>query len=358
MQRLSTTDVRAVLRFVGDAYSVAPPGDLRLHTIDRLRSLVPADMTAWVETRTGRPEVEVIASPRDPLPDGPRRFARVRDKHPILAHFERSRRGGAVKLSDFLSRAQYHRRPIYQEFFRPAGVEHQISIALPSAGPRLVRITLNRGRGDFSERDRLVLNLVRPHVAQVHQSVEAIGCIGEDSCDLEQAAEAVDVGLVALGKTGGVAHATPRAREQLDTYFGAHLEPPQRLPGVVAEWLATHRRPRLRGGVPLPRKPLFVEREGSRLEIRSVRSADRHLLVLRERTTRIAPRPLESLGLTRRQAEVLAWLARGKANIEIASILGISPNTVARHLETIFERLGVKSRTAAAAAAFTHMALA
>ena len=83
--------------------------------------------------------------------------------------------------------------------------------------------------------------------------------------------------------------------------------------------------------------------------------SDRELLILRERITQILPGPLESLGLTGRQAQVLAWLAQGKTNPEIAAILAISPNTVARHVEAIFAELGVETRTAAAAVAFSHL---
>jgi DNA-binding CsgD family transcriptional regulator len=57
---------------------------------------------------------------------------------------------------------------------------------------------------------------------------------------------------------------------------------------------------------------------------------------------------LESLGLTRREAEVLAWVREGKANAEIGTILGARPRTVAKHLERIFLKLGVETRTAAA----------
>jgi DNA-binding CsgD family transcriptional regulator len=352
MERLRTTDVRAILRFVGGTYAMAPRGGFRLHAIARLRALVPADMTAWVETRVGGPEAEAIASPHDLLPDGPRRFARIRDEHPVLAHFERSRHGGAVKLSDFFNRAQLHRQRFYQEFFRPAGVEHQISIALPSPGPRLIRITLNRARGEFSERDRLVLNLVRPHVAQAWKNAQALERVGVERSSLEQAADAADVGIVVV-RGGRAAYVSPRAHEQLATHFATSST--RRLPDALAEWLGTHRRPRGEGGPPPPRRPLVVERDGSRLEIRSLSDADGHVLVLRERPTRLTPRPLESLGLTRRQAEVLAWLAQGAANLEIASILAISPHTVARHVEAIFETLGVQTRTAAAAAAFTHL---
>src|SRR4030095_3838992 len=131
MEGLRTRDVRAILGFVDELYAAPRPGGFRLDTLVRLRALVPSALSPCGERRVGQPEVDAIASPHDLLSDGPRRFARVRDEHPVLAHFERSRRGGAAKLSAFFTRAQFRRRRLYQEFFRPAGIEHQISIALP-----------------------------------------------------------------------------------------------------------------------------------------------------------------------------------------------------------------------------------
>lgn len=51
--------------------------------------------------------------------------------------------------------------------------------------------------------------------------------------------------------------------------------------------------------------------------------------------------------LTPREAEVLLWVAQGKRNAEIGSILGVSPRTVDKHLERIYSKLGVDTRTAA-----------
>jgi DNA-binding CsgD family transcriptional regulator len=59
-------------------------------------------------------------------------------------------------------------------------------------------------------------------------------------------------------------------------------------------------------------------------------------------------------GLTGREAEVLALVAAGRSNREIAASLVLSPKTVARHLSNIFAKLGVSSRTQAAAYAFEH----
>jgi len=58
-----------------------------------------------------------------------------------------------------------------------------------------------------------------------------------------------------------------------------------------------------------------------------------------------------ALNLTLREAEILLWISRGKANRDIGEILKISPRTVNKHLETVFVKLGVENRAAAAARA-------
>jgi DNA-binding NarL/FixJ family response regulator len=57
--------------------------------------------------------------------------------------------------------------------------------------------------------------------------------------------------------------------------------------------------------------------------------------------------PLEALGLSPREAEVLAWVAQGKSNADTGSILGMSELTVKKHLQHIFDKLGVDNRNAA-----------
>lgn len=58
-------------------------------------------------------------------------------------------------------------------------------------------------------------------------------------------------------------------------------------------------------------------------------------------------KPLEALGLTPREAEVLLWVAQGKSNSDIATILGCAENTVKVHLARVFEKLGVENRNGA-----------
>jgi DNA-binding CsgD family transcriptional regulator len=148
-----------------------------------------------------------------------------------------------VKITDFYSARQWHSTGMYTDVYRPQGGEHEIQLflpdpAAPTAGPsRTLRLSFFRGSGlDFSERDRAVLTLLRPHLYQA--------CLDAE-----------------------------RRRD------------------------------------PVPR-------------------------------------------LTPRQWELLHLLAAGHTNTQIARRLGISEGTVSTHLENIYERLHVSSRTAAVTRAF------
>jgi DNA-binding CsgD family transcriptional regulator len=75
-------------------------------------------------------------------------------------------------------------------------------------------------------------------------------------------------------------------------------------------------------------------------------------LLLVEQSRADLPNPLTaSYHLTAREIEVLMWVAKGKTNRDIGQILGMSPRTVNKHLEHIYVKLGVETRTAAAALA-------
>jgi len=60
-----------------------------------------------------------------------------------------------------------------------------------------------------------------------------------------------------------------------------------------------------------------------------------------------SPQPLEALGLSPREAEILFWVAQGKTNCEIGTILQISSATAKKHLENIYAKLGTENRTSA-----------
>ena len=149
---------------------------------------------------------------------------------------------------------------------------------------------------------------------------------------------------------------TPLARQLLADWFG---DPQGEAPDAVQAWLRRVLAQPLPPGEP-PR--LAIERGARRLVFRLHQQAGDSegggdwLVVMREVSD---ARVIESMSLafklTAREAEVLYWVVKGKINRDIGDILGASPATVKKHLERVFAKLGVETRTAAAAMAMNRI---
>jgi DNA-binding CsgD family transcriptional regulator len=162
---------------------------------------------------------------------------------------------------------------------------------------------------------------------------------------MEQALEAHHEAVVVLGRRAQVEVASTRGSRLLETWFGWKGEG-GRLPAVVAEWL-----PRARGhDSPGPAAPLVMERGDRRLVVRLLPAgpdgSGEALLLVDERLG-LSPAALAALGLTDREAEVLALVAGGRTNNQVARQLSLSERTVQTYLSTIYRKLGVDNRTAA-----------
>jgi DNA-binding CsgD family transcriptional regulator len=78
-----------------------------------------------------------------------------------------------LRISDFYSARQWHATGMYRDYFRPAGLDHELMLCLPGAPGRTVRLLFFRGPGqDFSERDRALLALLRPHLLEAYADAE------------------------------------------------------------------------------------------------------------------------------------------------------------------------------------------
>ena len=157
------------------------------------------------------------------------------------------------------------------------------------------------------------------------------------------AREAVDVaglGVVFVDALGRIAWRSPQAAAWLDTLDSA--APPGQLPRLLQAALGSARGAVLRVAT---EPPVSVRNMG-----RATLGETMLLLELQREGSAAASR-LAHAALTPRETEVLSWLAKGKTNRDIADILGMSPRTVNKHLEHIFEKLGVETRAAAAALA-------
>jgi DNA-binding CsgD family transcriptional regulator len=136
--------------------------------------------------------------------------------------------------------------------------------------------------------------------------------------------------------------ADPSARRWLKQFL-PRPERTKKLPVRICRWLAAEAHS-------AGRHVLVVRRHAACLFVHWQRPhAPDAIALLLERVQVCGPTPQRGHGkLTKRENEVLHWIAAGKSNAEMAEILGISPSTVGKHLERIYQKLGVENRTAAA----------
>lgn len=141
--------------------------------------------------------------------------------------------------------------------------------------------------------------------------------------------------LLVVSPAGRIQFATARANGLLKDFS---FSPSDRLPQALAGWLVSSSRP----------SRFILDRSGTQLCFQIIYREPKSICLLLEQGSK--PDALRnSRGLlTQRQIEVLAWVARGKTNAEIAKILSLKTGTIGKYLERIFPKLGVENRTAAA----------
>lgn len=150
---------------------------------------------------------------------------------------------------------------------------------------------------------------------------------------------------------------TPLARDLLLQYYGTSA--PQ-TPEAVQRWLRRHLADAERQIEP-PRLTCPSPAPGARrltFRLHQQTGDDDWLIIMREESDETVIQAMSlSFKLTAREAEVLYWVVKGKINRDIGDILGTSPMTVKKHLERVFAKLGVETRTAAAGMAMSRIRL-
>ncbi len=334
MFQLGARDLEAALEF---ARLVHATDDLQAfrEVVPAVRQLVAADTIGYNEIDLERATAFVISDA--PTFDGiEQRFLELAHQHPMVPH---QRRGdlSPYLMSDFLSERTFHRLDLYNDVYGRLGIEDQIAFGLPGKG--IVAINLGRSRRSFTERDRQVLALVRPHLGVAYRRAadrERTRALIEE---LDRGLEDRRSAILQLDAGGAVSFASSSLAELLDAYF---VSQPREGRELLA-WL----------GSADGNGELTIDGPRGRLRAR-VQGAGAWLTVLfdEQRSTPPDVRALGMLGLTPRQAQVLRLLACGKRNEQIARELAISVATVGKHLEHIYDRLGVSSRGQAVALAY------
>lgn len=177
---------------------------------------------------------------------------------------------------------------------------------------------------------------------------------------MNQARSALDAfGNAVLAITphnGRIVWQTPLAREWMQNYFTPHAAGQQsHTPAALLSWIEATLKAS-RSGQEQP--PLTVAQGAKRLTFNAadLSNPEQWMIVLREESdvAQIASL-MASFRLTQRESEVLNWVIKGKTNRDIGEILGTSPRTVNKHLEHVFIKLGVETRTSAAALAMSKI---
>ena len=328
---LSRTDADRVLRFLAD---VQDGGGDQLFTSELLVGLgrlIEADWISYYEVDyVRRRNLSFVERPGDWDDDGVEMSDEewdLTETHPICRRWWRDGCFSALRMSDVATRRDFRRTRLYAQFWEPWGVEYELKVRLPSPAWHGKTLALHRKAGrDFTMRDRLVLELLTPHLSRLWHAAATRRRLNRALAELDRIDEQGSRGVIFFGPAGEIAFASPPVQRLLRDFFPPA---PAGIPGALAAWLES----------------------GSSQPLRC-RRGERQLVVERTADALILEERVEEVSLTAREREVLAWVARGKTNAEIAELLWLAPSTVRKHLENVYAKLGVSTRTAAVARFF------
>ncbi len=327
-----------------------------------LRRLISCDIASYNAVDPTTQRAAVAVDPGDSVFEGGvDALASYIHQNPLVSHYAATGDGRALRISDFITVRQLRRTELYDYVYRHLDLEHQLAITLPA--PRngmdrpgeVIGLTVSRGRRDFTEGERLLLEQLRgpfaATLARLHELALLRAIAETDGHERSR-------WLVLAGREGVVAWTSAAACQGLGLAVG------ERLPPALWRWVERERARQLRSGADgaapaadAPR-PLVDASLRLRLRPRLVRDAYPGLDALHLRPVEELPGPeaLRALGLTPRQAEVLALALEGQTSGQIAYALCLSVRTVEKHLEGVYDRLGATNRSQAVSIALQAVA--
>ena len=320
MPALARGDAERLLRFVGEAESLGGDEPFTGDLLVELGKLVECDWLDYNERdAVGRHLLEV-RRPGDYTDWNGECFEDFYAVQLFESPIGRCRlqgQSGALMISDFLTRRELHKTRFYEIALHPFGVEQAIEVDVSSSPSRWRTFYFDNAERAFSERDRLVLDILQPHLVRLWETAKTRRELTAALTGLDQTEASEARGVILLDPRDEVEYVSGAARRLLREFDTT---------ASLVAWLES--------GNPRP----LVQRRG-----------ERRLIVERVGDALLLEETFPDLGLTPREREVLDLVGHGKTNIEIASILWLAPSTVSKHLENSYRKLGVTNRTAAAA---------
>ena len=328
-ERLRERNLRNLLDFVAEVEAALLLDDSALKTllVANLGRLVASD---GVMVTGFDPSIEATVTtasdPRIPaLRDrDPALWASCLGHHPTVVAFGFTRISEPLRFSDVLPVRAYRRLPIYEYFFRPCGVEHKLDLRVwPTA--HHVDVGCWRERRDFDEQEQELLGALRPYLELILR--RATGTATASRLRAMFGLTAREAAVLALIVRG---HRTRHVAREL----------------VIAEGTARKHIERVYRKLGVSNRAHAIARV---LQQQATMSGDA-TEAIRELFERFdVDDPVATYGLTGREAEVLILAAAGDSNAQIASKLGVRPETINKHLDHVYAKLGVAGRAHATA---------
>jgi DNA-binding CsgD family transcriptional regulator len=321
--------------------------DLPSRTLEAVGRIIDADVLTYNEVTSEPDGIAYLVAPARTVLDDEAFLAHF-GEHPLISHARSSAKPEAIQIADFLDRRSFHRLGLYQEFFRPAGIEHQLALSIPAGGGTVIGIALNRESDRFSERERTLLDLLSAPILSARRYVAVRDLAATALRATELQGGTGGIGVVLLDGGGAPQFSNCRARKLLAQCFGGSDR--DQLPAELAAWVAE--RGGVESGAHRARRTSHPMGAGRRLLCELSPAGEfgvPRIMLLRSYVDEVTAVLRDGYELTRRQREVVGLLATGLSDKQIAAELGLSPRTVQKHLEGAYRRLGVVSRTGALA---------
>jgi len=326
--------------------------------VEQLPELVPSELTTLSVCilRTGNRRV--VCNPAGALSASDIAcFDRFFYEHPLVRYHASNPDGQSHRISDSLPDPAFQRTALFNDYYRMVGIDHVIAVPMFVDASLLVSFVLNRKGRDFSERDREILDLVRRPLAALYRNAMALDSIRQALAEVAAGEPEGAWMLVSLDAARRISAIAPRLEPWFEAGFGSAstgigtLLPEALDRAVAAQFQAMDE------ALGTSAKPSEIAGRNGRCAVQALSRGDetRDALVLVRRLSVPTPPSGAAMALdasthdalTPREREVLHWVAAGKTNGQIAEILDASPRTIGKHLENIYEKLGVETRTAA-----------
>jgi len=344
---LSHADLKSVLDTVEALNAHVDIDTFPKRLVEATHGLVGSEMGCYTEINPHEDRVVLYADTGNSLLDDlAPLFQEYQGQHPCLEDYGESRDGRARTVSEFLSVGQWHGRDLYNAFFRQFGFEDQLSFLLPTPEPIVLGLALNRSRRSFTDRDRAVVDAIRPHVEQAYRHAILYSDLVSGVRAGEAVIESLECGVVVLTQELGIRHATPTARAWLERFFPERRLAAAELPEPLDAWVRRAvKDPTPEAKLTTPLATQMPTPEGQLGLVLLRPDVTSQWILIMELLPPPVASELGTVPLSPRLREVLDLLLQGRSEKEVANELELSRHTVHDYVKELHYRFGVSSRS-------------